>query len=233
MNHPRRGIVWDLDHTLYESNDRILHAWLRMLAEPVVAHGYADNADSAFQLLNASFLRYGHALTELSQKHGFNERDFIAQAFPKTDQTLYTIQYIEKCDKTFAALEQHQHIPQVILTSALRIWADAVVAHLTFDLHFPPDRIIALEESDYQSKSLSRLPFDLASKALGLPLETLVMVEDNINNLAMAKSLGLTTILITHGQPHDGAEHVDFVVNKAYDVFELIKTGEISWAKEN
>lgn len=229
---PRAGIIWDLDHTLYESNDDILHSWLRALGRTCVRRGYFADDAAAFDGLYASFLKYGHALTQLSQDYEINERDLISGTFPAGKANFESIRFIEKCDRTFNAIDLHRHLPQAILTSALREWADQVVKHLDLHYHFPATHIIALEDAGYQSKALSRHPFDLASVALGLPLDVLMMVEDNANNLKMAKDLGLVTVLVTHGiPPHAQASHVDFVVNKAYDVFGLISSEQIKWQK--
>jgi phosphoglycolate phosphatase-like HAD superfamily hydrolase len=228
----RAGIIWDLDHTLYESNDRILHSWIRALARTAVSRGHYPDTDVAFDALYRSFLNYGHALTQLSRDCGIDERAFVAETFPANRANFESIQFIEACDITLAAMTTHRGIPQALVTSALREWAEQVLAHLRLDLHFPADRIIALEDADYQSKALSLRPYELASAALKLPLEALVMVEDNVNNLKMAKDLGLATILVTHGDAlPEHPVHVDFVVNKAYDVFDLITSGEIPWQK--
>jgi FMN phosphatase YigB (HAD superfamily) len=113
-------------------------------------------------------------------------------------------------------------LPQAILTSAQRSWVDRVLPHLSIAEHFAADRIITAEDVAHHSKATSRLPFQAAARALDLPYGSLIMVEDNSNNLKTAKELGMTTVLITHSHHVQPASHIDFYVPKAYDVFNLL-----------
>ena len=227
----RSGIVWDLDHTLYETTDEIVKPWFVALSKLAVERGLFDDAQVSFDTMYASYVRYGHGLTQIRLDHGIDEGEFIETAIKKFGDANFTsIQKIEPCNLTVSAITSHRHIPQVVLTSAKREWASRVLERLALDAHFTGSRVVTLEDAGYESKAASRIPFDLAATAIGYPLSQLVMVEDNPNNLKMAKDLGMATVLVTHGAGAHDATHIDFVVNKAYDVFSLISQGTIPWA---
>lgn len=227
----RSGIVWDLDHTLYKTTDAIVKPWLFTLSRLAVERGLYADTDTALQVLEKSSDRYGHCLTQIEMDHDIDTEEFIHTAIEKFGNKFAAVPLIEPCDLTVAAITSHGHIPQVILTSAHRDWARRVIERIRLDAHFPDQRVIVIEDSDYKYKSNSRIPFERAAEVIGLPVASLIMVEDNINNLVVAKELGMGTVLVTHGDvPAVPADHVDFIVNKAYDVFTLISQGHISWA---
>lgn len=227
----RAGIVWDLDHTLYQGSDLISAPWYLALSKLAVQRGYFDTLEDAAAYFKKSTERYGHHSTQLEMDFDVDGHEFGNTAMTMIENQLSVVDLITPCDLTMMAITSHKHIPQVVLTSADRAWASRVIRHINLHTHFADNHVVAFEDADRMYKGNSRVPFDRAAAAIGLPLEQLIMVEDNINNLAMAKTLGMGTVLVTHGdEPTRAVDHVDFIVHKAYDVFSLINQGQISWA---
>ncbi len=217
----KRGIIWDLDGTIYENTPAMQNAWLQGFYQTAHHYGLGLTREEADQKTWDGFRRYGHAVRAYSIEHGIEETAFCERLLTFVDVTL-----VPQCAQTKEYFNHHQDMAMAILTSAHKKWAGPVLRHIGLDHLFPEERVIAYDDTSGELKSHSETPFRMAAAALNLPPAQLVMVEDTAANLIIAKELGMTTVLVTHGDTSvtPGA-HIDFVVSKAYEVFSLMNEG--------
>lgn len=222
MNAPHqniKGIIWDLDGTIYENTPAMQDAWLQGFYQTAHHYGLGLTREEADQKTWDGFRRYGHAVRAYSIEHGIDENEFCERLLSFVDVTL-----VPQCQETRAHFNHHKEKTMAILTSAHKKWAHPVLRHIGLDHLFPEDRVVAYDDTSGELKSHSEKPFRMAAATLHLPPTDLIMVEDTAANLVIAKDLGMRTVLVTHGEPlATHPVHVDFVVSKAYDVFNLMR----------
>jgi FMN phosphatase YigB (HAD superfamily) len=168
--------------------------------------------------------QHGNAVKYFHIKYGVDTNAFLEACYSHVDEKI-----IPPCPETARILMANRHIPMIIVTSGARAWAERVVLHLGLGLVFPPDRIIAIEDSNGQQKSHSMRPYEIAAERLGVPIDRLIMVDDHPKNLKTAHQGGKITVHITHGESTGWEDHVHHQVTKAIDVFDLIHHGQIPW----
>lgn len=225
----KSGILWDLDGTLYENKPEMQQAWVNGFYQAGLDYGLPVDFEMAKKHHDDGFRQYGHSVRLYSRLYGVDEDAFFAIVLKHMD-----VGKINACQQTRDHLNQQRHHDMAILTSAHRAWALPVLRHIGLDHVFPETHVVAYCDTEGALKSGSEKPFRMAAEVLALNPEQLVMVEDTPTNLVIAKDLGMATVLVTHGAPTPTPPtHVDFVVDKAYDVFNLITQGQIPWQKTN
>ena len=221
----RSGIIWDLDHTLYESPTAMHEAWTEAFYIAACKQGFTHSRDEVAVFVREKHQQYGNTIRFYSQELGADEKQFYQDMMDAVD-----IPHLPQCLRTQEALGFFSADRMAILTSANRSWACTILDRIGLRPLFSDARIVSLDETGGLLKSQSPVPFEMAARAVGYVPKDLIMVDDTPVNLRIAKDLGMATVLVTHGAAADSAAHIDFVVNKAYDVFDLINQGHISWA---
>lgn len=224
----KTGIAWDLDGTLYQNDASIQEAWTNAFYQAGLAHGLEMSAAQAKEDHDEGFKKYGHAIRWCALKYGIEENMFFETMLKFMD-----VKMIDPCHHTRDHFIRNISREMVVLTSAHKSWALPVLRHIGLDHLFPSTHIIAYNDTDGALKSGSEKPFRMAAEALSAKPEQLIMVEDTPANLVIARDLGMTTVLVTHGaQMKEKPSAVDFIVDKAYDVFHLIEEGVIPWQQK-
>lgn len=211
-----RGIIWDLDGTLYRYDDAFRHACNLAASRLAIKMGLDLAPEDALALAIESEATYGNSF-KLFGERGLVYRDFHIPYHDAVDVTI-----LQKNAAMKKALERLE-LPMVILTNASRGWARRTLAHIELDHLFPNERILALEDVGYMAKSYHTAGFERALEILGTHAVETLLVEDLARNLPMAKKMALTTALVHHGQIPGGAEaHVDMLFENTLDLVETL-----------
>jgi len=198
-----KGIIWDLDGTLYRYDEVFRHACNLAAARTAIDLGLDMNFDDAVALAAKSEREYGSSF-KLFADHGLTYMDFHHPYHDAVDTTILQINL--QMRDTLAALD----MPMAILTNASRPWALRTVAHLQLNDLFTESNILAFEDVGHESKAAGPAGFNRALEIIGTKPQETLMVEDLARNLTHAKKLGMTTALVHHGKiPDDCSDLVD------------------------
>ncbi len=196
---PRRQLTWlfDLDNTLHDAshaifpaiNDNMNALIARVLdAESKPSHPQAVNA-----LRIAYWQRYGATLLGMMRHHGVKSADFLRDAH-QFDNLAQMIRAERGVGRWLSRLPGRK----ILLTNAPAEYAHSVVRHLGLHRHFAAHLPI---ESMHVHRQLRPKPSRLLLRKLlareRLPARDCVLVEDTLQNLKAAKSLGIRTVWIT------------------------------------
>jgi pyrimidine 5'-nucleotidase len=209
-----RGIIWDLDGTLYRYEAVFIEACNIAAARTAIDLGLKMELGEAIALATHSYREHGSSF-KFFAKHGIRYEDFHTPYHQAVDTTI-----LAKNHEMKQAL-QSIPVPMIILTNASRDWAKRTLNHLELSDIFGDGRLLALEDVDFQSKATGRKGFEKALSLLGVRAGEALMVEDLASNLIHAKDMGMTTALVHHGKlPEKGVEHVDSFFQ---DTLELVR----------
>lgn len=202
-----RGIIWDLDGTLYRYTHDFKNACSVAAVQTAIGLGLEMAYEDAL------------ALAIDSEKiHGNSVRLFSEWGLPYKDchdlfHRKITVEHIAREDDARAAVHALD-LPMVLLTNASRDWADRMLAHLGLDDIFGKDRVLALEDAGFNVKSQSDRGFKMALDLLGLPAGDVVATEDLPANLITAKNMGLATALV---HQETAPETLDAHIDRLFD----------------
>lgn len=209
-----RGIIWDLDGTLYRYDKIFLEACDIAAARTAIDLGLKMELDEAIKMAGRSYREHGSSFRFFAD-HGIRYEDFHLPYHNAVDTTI-----LLKNQEMKLALEALP-IPMIILTNASRDWARKTLDHLEYGDIFGDGNLLALEDVAYQAKASSKKGFEKGLEILGVRGEETLMVEDLPRNLIHAKSMGMTTALVHHGAlPETGIDHVDVFFD---DTLELVR----------
>lgn len=211
-----KGLIWDLDNTLYRFDQAFEKACNIAAARTVQQLIPSITFEEAFAAAEKSYLEHGYSGQVLIEQYGITYSDYHYLYHDTIDETI-----IEKNEAILMALGDID-LPNILVTHASRRWAEKTLRHLSMDAYFPCDKIIALEDTDFQGKAYSAAPFIKGMELLNLPPESVLVVEDTAKNLLRPKEMGMTTVLIHHGKNnHLGLDHVDHAFS---DTLEFLGT---------
>ncbi len=200
-----QGMIWDLDNTLYRFDKAFEQACNIAAARTVQKLIPSITYEEALATAEQSYAEHGYSGKKLVEQYGIVYSDYHFLYHDTIDETI-----LEKNDAILMALEEID-LPNVLITHASRRWAERTVRHLSMEAYFPSNRIIALEDTNFEGKAYSREPFIKGLELLNLPPEKTLVVEDTAKNLIRPKEMGMTTVLIHHGNPpQTGDDYIDF-----------------------
>lgn len=197
-----KGIIWDLDGTLYRYDDAFRHACNLASSKLAIQMGLDLTPEDALALATESENTYGSSFKLFGQR-GLLYRDFH---FPYHDAVDITI--LQKNAEMKRAMEALD-LPMVILTNASKGWAQRTLKHIELDHLFEDGNVIALEDVDFKAKAYHPNGFERGLEILGTNAAETMMVEDLARNLPIAKNMGMTTALVHHGRKPDNADYID------------------------
>lgn len=212
-----QGILWDLDNTLYRLDDTIERAINLAVAKAAVSLGAGLTVEEAMKLAHQSWLEHRHSAHYFIVHYGFA----LADIHHETDRMLSGT-LVRKCHETrdlFGRLD----MAHALITHAARPWALRTLEHLELKPWFPDAQVFAYEDFGFESKARSRRSFTEALAAIGRAAEDTLMVEDTVENLRVPHEMGLTTILLHHGQKKDAyPPYVDFTFGNARELLDAL-----------
>ncbi len=215
-----RGIVWDLDGTLYRYTDNFLRACNVAAARTAIALGLEMEEEAAILMAAESERRHGNSF-RLFAERGIRYEDFHDPYHKAVDEAV-----LEKNHEMRLALDEVS-LPMIILTNASKDWAKRTLIQLDLSHKFGDGFILGVEDAGFVSKSAGRTGFEKALSAIGVKGEDALMVEDLPANLVHAKGLGMTTALVHHAN-HNHADntaygHIDHHFEDTIDLVRLLK----------
>jgi FMN phosphatase YigB (HAD superfamily) len=189
------GTIFDLDGTLTDFNAQLTNAFKKASVEAALSLGVPFTPTEAEHLA----------------QRGFDESRSYAKYFaPHLDERAFHYAYglalvpatglISPFPELARCFERVGFNNHVLITHSARLWAERVIRQLDLEDWFPHERILALEDCDFERKHKSRIPFELGLKKLNARPITTVAVDDTIQNLEIPYEMGMKTIFINRGQ---------------------------------
>ncbi len=203
-----KGIVWDLDNTLYRLDDAMTQAFHTAIGKAVIEAGVELDLETTVALAKKSFEEFGYSGRIFVRDYGIDDEWLHHKFHGYINETLIT-KSMETVDMFHASGLKH-----ALITHGSAEWARRVLQHLGLSQWFCDDCIQGLENYKYEKKSDSALSFTQALKVLGLNAEETVFVEDTPRNLSIPHRLGMGTVLIHYGQP---PEQLPSFIDAHYD----------------
>lgn len=193
--------VFDLDDTLHHATPHIFARMNRAMTDYVMRHLGVDE-DSANALRIDYWRRYGASLLGLMRHHDVDPHHFLRSTHRFPDLSRIVVAHP-------ALRGALLRLPgrKVVFSNAPEHYVRDVLRVLRVGDLF--DGVFAIEHTRFQPKPDPR-GFRRMLRAHQLPPRRCIMVEDNLDNLLTAKSLGMRTVLV--GAAARRPPGVDFVV---------------------
>ncbi|MCB1531096.1 MAG: HAD family hydrolase [Rhodospirillales bacterium] len=210
-----KAIIWDLDNTLYRFDEMFVRACNVAAARTICTLVDDFTFEEALVLAEKSYEQHGYSGYCFIEDKNVEYSDYHFPFHDAMDEKI-----LGRNEDMCAGLEQ-LNLPQAIVTNASRGWAQRALSHLGLKEWFPDEVIFALEDADFQPKSRSTRPFELAREKLGQRAEDILVVEDSLRNLTVPKDMGFQTAFIHHGS---NIKHIPDFVDYAFpDTVALLK----------
>ncbi len=146
----------------------------------------------------------------------------------KVDLEELHLLYHRNCDTTIIPVDNRLSSSfdffkprRAMLTHGGREWTYRVLDHVGVRRHFGDEQIYSLEDVDFLRKSDSTEPYERVLCKERCSAERAMMVDDAVPNLAQAKKLGMTTVLITNGKLVAPNPDVDFIIADLHQFLSL------------
>ncbi len=193
--------IFDLDDTLHHATPHIFPRMNRAMTDYVVRHLDVDEA-RANELRIHYWRRYGASLLGLMRHHDVDPHHFLWHTHQFPDLARIVV-----ADPALRAALLRLPGRKVVFSNAPEHYVRSVLKILRVGDLF--GGVFALEHTRFQPKPDPR-GFRRLMHMHRLPPRRCIMVEDNLDNLLTAKSLGMRTVLV--GAATRRPPGVDFVV---------------------
>ena len=204
------AVLFDLDNTLYAPErdlfsliDTRINCYMREVV--AIPHAEVDG------LRRHYWQAYGATLQGLIRHYGVDPEDYLDYVHDVDVSTRL------HPDPLLRSSLQRLALRRFVFTNGSRGHAERVLSAL--DLAGSFEEIFDIRIANYQPKP-NPDPYHGVLRQLGLAAERCVMVEDSLDNLATAKQLGMTTVLVAARPAESGA--VDHQVATASQAAELV-----------
>jgi putative hydrolase of the HAD superfamily len=211
-------ILFDLDNTLYPPDCGLLDRVDERFNDYIAA--YLSLSQEETRALRRRYVEeYGTTLQGMRAEHAIDVEEFLAYAH----DPIAMEEHLSVDEELLAALAVIE-VEKVVFTNSPGRWASRVLSTMGLTDHFR--RVCDLEFMEYDAKP-SPKAFQRVLTHLGRHAQECVLVEDTLRNLAVAKELGMTTILV--GAAAERPPYVDYVIARPSQVplvlAELITNG--------
>jgi putative hydrolase of the HAD superfamily len=200
-------ILFDLDNTLYPPDCGLLDRVDERFNDYIGAR-LSLSLEQTRALRRRYVEEYGTTLQGLRAEHANDVEEFLAYAH----DPIAMEEHLSVDEELLAALAVIE-VEKVVFTNAPGRWANRVLAAMGLTDHFR--RVCDLEFLEYEAKP-SPEAFQRVLAHLGRRAEECVLVEDTLRNLAAAKELGMTTVLV--GTAAERPPYVDYVIGRPSQV---------------
>lgn len=194
-----RSLAWlfDLDNTLHDASHAIFPAINRnmnaLITGVLAAQSLPSHPEAVNELRVRYWQRYGATLLGMVRHHGVCAADFLRDAHQFDD-----LAGMIRAKRGMARLLRRLPGRKILLTNAPRAYAGTVLRHLGLQRHFARHvPIEAMRVHGQWRPKPSRLMLRRLLRQQGLAASRCVLVEDTLDNLKSAKSLGLRTVWFT------------------------------------
>jgi putative hydrolase of the HAD superfamily len=194
--------VWllDLDNTLHDAMPVVFPRINRAMTD-FVARSLGLPHDEASDLRTYYWRRYGATLLGLVRHHGIDPHEFLRETHPFPD-----LHRIVRRSHRLAHSLRRLGGRRIVLTNAPRPYAERVVRLLGISSQI--ESIVTIEDMRFAGRlqpKPSRPMLRRLAARLRVPAHRCVLVEDSVENLDSARSVGMGTVLVTgigHGHRH-------------------------------
>jgi putative hydrolase of the HAD superfamily len=212
-----RPLIWlfDLDNTLHDASFAIFPAinlnMNALIARVLEAENKPAHAQAVDDIRVAYWQRYGATLLGMMRHHAVKSADFLHQAHQFTD-----LASMIRSERGVANILDRIQGKKILLTNAPAVYSQAVMQHLRLQKHFSSHLSI---ESMWVHRELRPKPSRLLLRKLLAKnrwhAQDCVLIEDTVQNLKAAKSLGMQTVWCTRYLGNHSAipAYVDVKVN--------------------
>lgn len=198
-----RKLTWlfDLDNTLHDASHAIFPAinvnMNALITRVLEAEAKPSDPDAVNAMRLAYWQRYGATLLGMMRHHAVRAEDFLRDA-----HCFANLSTMIRAERGVASLLKRLPGKKILFTNAPAAYSKAVVRHLGLHRHFAAHLPI---EAMLVHRQLRPKPSRLLLKKLlakeGLVARRCVLVEDTLQNLKAAKSLGMRTVWVTRYLP--------------------------------
>lgn len=218
-----KGIIWDLDNTLYTLTDTIEGQWNWAYARYFASLPHLPyDEQTAFKLAETSYNETGYSAAWFIKQH-----DLCPRETHRGVHQHMCAEQLAACDTTQRLFASHPNLSHAVVTHGSRDWALRALARLGLQDFIPETYVIGLEDADFETKRTSPRGLHMAMDRLGLGPDKLMFVEDLAENLVIPKRHGLTTCLLTQGRPiKTEMAHIDWVTTDARQVLSSISAAK-------
>ena len=212
-----RPLIWlfDLDNTLHDASFAIFPAinlnMNALITRVLEAENKPAHAQAVDDIRVAYWQRYGATLLGMMRHHAVKSADFLHQAHQFTD-----LSSMIRSERGVANILDRIQGKKILLTNAPAAYSQEVVQHLRLQKHFSAHLSI---ESMWVHRELRPKPSRLLLRKLLAKnrwhAQDCVLIEDTVQNLKAAKSLGMQTVWCTRYLGHHSVipAYVDVKVN--------------------
>ncbi len=210
-----RFLVCDLDDTLYPTSAGIMPAVGRLINRYMIER-VGIPPDEAKVLRRLYFNQYGTTMRGLIVNYGIDPEDYLTFV-----HDLPLEEYIRP-NPALDAMLGGIPLRKVVFTNASREHANRVMGILGVGRHF--ERIVDVRDFSYYSKPNPEA-YQSILDILGARPAECIMVEDALRNLAPARALGMTVVLVDGGAPPLGCASgdVDLCIGDILGLAEAIR----------
>ena len=212
-----RFLLFDLDETLYPRNAGVMQEIGRLIRRYIVQE-YGATPEEADALARRYHQEYGTSMRGLLLNNNLDVDRFLAYVH---DFPLDLLQPNGALDALLARLPGEK----VVFTNADRPHAERVLERLDIRRHF--NRIVDVVANGYIPKPHLSAYTNCLRLLDAQPAEC-VLIEDTGRNLAPAKQLGMTTVLVD-GDPNDPADYKIPTSLELGPVVEVIFQKQVDW----
>lgn len=215
-----KGVIWDLDDTLYAVNDGLKRSMRESIARSVVDMGFPITFEDALKMAEESQKIHRLTVKLLVEKFGIGHEELHLPFHANMDHLV-----IPKNPALPVAFAEAPHLNHVLVTHASREWAVRMLDHLGITDFFPAHHVLGLEDIDFEKKDSSERATKTGLSLMGLNPGEVAFAEDRAYNLTIPHRLGLTTALIDHpSQPRELPAHVHHRFQDAAALLAATKT---------
>lgn len=186
--------LFDLDNTLHDANPAIFPAINRAMTDYLMRHLALTEAE-ADRLRMEYWRRYGATLQGMIRHHGTDPAHFLrtTHRFPELRSMLVF-------ERALPGLLRRLPGRKILFSNGPQAYAEAVLAGIGARHQF--DGVFGIEALALQPKPQKRA-FSRLLQTLNLPARRCILVEDSLDNLRVARSLGMKTVWIARqpGKP--------------------------------
>ena len=191
--HARTHVIFDLDNTLYPPDRGVVERVDVLITRFVVARLGLDTA-AANALRARYYADYGTTLAGLMQHHDVPPDEYLAAVHA------IDIEALLEPDPGLRAMLLGLPYTRVLFTNGSALHAARVLGRLGVTDCFA--EVFGLERVDYVPKPRAAA-FQSVLAVLGASASGCVFVDDRVDSVLAATRLGMTTVHVDHGVPHD------------------------------
>ena len=207
-----REWIFDLDNCLYPASaglfpliDERMGAYIQQLLE--------CDASEARRVQKHHFHTHGTTLAGLMKEHGVDPYDFLAEVH---NIPLDRIRLNERLVRLLPLLPGRRFV----FTNGDAPYARRVLEAIGMSEHF--DELHDIHASDFRPKP-DPYGYELLCERFGIDPRAAVLVDDMAQNLAPAKTLGMTTVWVDNGSERGNHGAGDFIDHQIADVGEWLQ----------